>query len=603
MNPLHDERSPLPEAAQPGLTVAGRGSFSYSLVSMSSELSVMFDPLCVAAAAVGTSALLARSAAASGAVFSPSDGVAAAAGVAAVLAAFILYDPRFGALAVQGRIGALLRGYAVRFSVLSAVLLGLGAVSGTLSNVPPVALVIWVAASLTSTVLARILAARLLLLLQRQGAFTEVVAVVGTGASAERAVQALQQPSASTIELLGVFDDTLEPPFDAARPGRNLSHLIALGQARKIDWILVALPVEAEPRLSAILLRLKALSVPIGLCPHDLGAELPQGIDARVGDAVTVTVLAGKPERHWDVMTEAGETLVPRWIVTLVLLVLAGLDTAVRQTAAWLRQLAPPAAARRTLTFDAYDLPSFTGVAARFGHKTYGFVVTPNADHVIRLDEEPSFRALYAAADYVLLDSRFLSKLLRLIGGPRLPVCTGSDLTARLLCDVVVPNDPLVLIGCSDRQARLLAERYGLENLAHFNPPMGFIHDPAEVEACLRFVEAHSPFRFCLLAVGAPQQEMVAQLLKARGTARGLALCIGASVNFLTGDERRAPRWMQRSGTEWLFRLLQDPRRMARRYLLRGPRVFGVLRGADIVLRPSPAEPVQRKDQRGSSLP
>jgi len=254
-----------------------------------------------------------------------------------------------------------------------------------------------------------------------------------------------------------------------------------------------------------------------------------------------------------------------------------------------LRQLAPPAAARRTLTFDAYDLASFTDVAARFGQRAYGFVVTPNADHLIRLDEEASFRALYTAADYVLLDSRFLSKLLRLAGGPRLPVCTGSDLTATLLRDVIVPHDPLVLIGCSDRQTRQLAERYGLKNLAHFNPPMGFIRDPDAVEDCLRFVEAHSPFRFCLLAVGAPQQEVVAQLLKARGRARGLALCIGASINFLTGEEQRAPVWMQRAGIEWAYRLSQNPRRLARRYLVRGPRVFGVLRRADVVLRqPSP---------------
>ncbi len=73
--------------------------------------------------------------------------------------------------------------------------------------------------------------------------------------------------------------------------------------------------------------------------------------------------------------------------------------------------------------------------------------------------------------------------------------------------------------------------------------------------------------------------------LRERGQARGLALCVGASINFLTGDERRAPGWMQRLGIEWLYRLLQDPRRLAARYLLRGPRVFGLLRRAEIVQR------------------
>jgi UDP-N-acetyl-D-mannosaminuronic acid transferase (WecB/TagA/CpsF family) len=56
-----------------------------------------------------------------------------------------------------------------------------------------------------------------------------------------------------------------------------------------------------------------------------------------------------------------------------------------------------------------------------------------------------------------------------------------------------------------------------------------------------------------------------------------LALCIGASINFLTGSERRAPRWMQLIGFEWLYRLMNDPRRLAKRYLVRGPRIFLLL--------------------------
>jgi len=115
---------------------------------------------------------------------------------------------------------------------------------------------------------------------------------------------------------------------------------------------------------------------------------------------------------------------------------------------------------------------------------------------------------------------------------------------------------------------------------------MGFIHDPQAVEDCLSFVEAHSPFRYCLLAVGSPQQEMLAHELQRRGIARGLALCIGASINFLTGSERRAPHWMQRCGLEWLYRLLQNPARLAYRYLVRGPRIFPLLRSAEIAARP-----------------
>ena len=113
------------------------------------------------------------------------------------------------------------------------------------------------------------------------------------------------------------------------------------------------------------------------------------------------------------------------------------------------------------------------------------------------------------------------------------------------------------------------------------------IRDPAAVETCLRSIEAASPFRFCFLAIGSPQQEVIANKLRERGIARGLALCVGAAINYLTGSEQRAPLWMQKLGFEWLFRLLQHPRRLAYRYLVRGPRIFWVLLRIELRLRPA----------------
>jgi exopolysaccharide biosynthesis WecB/TagA/CpsF family protein len=236
---------------------------------------------------------------------------------------------------------------------------------------------------------------------------------------------------------------------------------------------------------------------------------------------------------------------------------------------------------------DDYDLQTFIKVAAAFGQERYGYVVTPNVDHLIRCHDDPSFRALYADASYVLLDSRFLAYLLKITKRLSARVCTGSDLTAQLFGSVIAPDDRVVLIGGSEDQAQKLAQIYGLRELKHFNPPMGFIRSPEAVETCLNFIETHSPFRYCLLGIGAPQQEMIAKLLKTRARARGLALCIGASINFLTGVETRAPLWMQRLGLEWAFRLTQDPGRLAKRYLVRGPRVFGLLRKFEFRLRPA----------------
>ena len=144
----------------------------------------------------------------------------------------------------------------------------------------------------------------------------------------------------------------------------------------------------------------------------------------------------------------------------------------------------------------------------------------------------------------------------------------------------------MLLIGCTQAQVDVLETKFNLHGLQHHNPPMDFINDPVALETCVQFIERASPFRFCFLAVGSPQQEQLACLLKNRGRVRGLALCVGGAINYLTGIERRAPRWMQRSGLEWLHRLLSDPPRMTRRYLVRGPRIFFLLPRMRFLLRP-----------------
>jgi exopolysaccharide biosynthesis WecB/TagA/CpsF family protein len=254
---------------------------------------------------------------------------------------------------------------------------------------------------------------------------------------------------------------------------------------------------------------------------------------------------------------------------------------------------------------DDLDLTKFISLAGGFGDAHFGYAVTPNADHMLRYRDDAAFRELYRSAAFVLMDSRFVASLMFIMKRRKLPVCTGADVTATLLRQVVRPMDRIVLIGGTPEQANRIAARYQLLNLRHYEPPMGFIKDRQAVEDCLRFVEQQSPFRFCFLAVGSPQQEVLGQLLHRRDIARGLALCVGASLNFLTGVERRAPSWMQRLALEWLYRLLQDPRRLAHRYLVRGPRIFGHLLRAQVVLRPavsvqqpslelslSPAEPI-----------
>src|SRR5580704_15762033 len=115
------------------------------------------------------------------------------------------------------------------------------------------------------------------------------------------------------------------------------------------------------------------------------------------------------------------------------------------------------------LMIDDYELAEACAIVTAFGSERFGYVVTPNVDHVIRHYHDAEFRALYAQAAYVFLDSQFLAHMICLLKGRRHRVTPGSDLTAALLSSVIKPNDATVLVGGSAEQARELRARFGLQ--------------------------------------------------------------------------------------------------------------------------------------------
>jgi N-acetylglucosaminyldiphosphoundecaprenol N-acetyl-beta-D-mannosaminyltransferase len=105
---------------------------------------------------------------------------------------------------------------------------------------------------------------------------------------------------------------------------------------------------------------------------------------------------------------------------------------------------------------------------------------------------------------------------------------------------------------------------------------MGFDRDPVAFANTIAFVRAN-PARLVFLAVGSPRQEVLAAALVAAGDITGTGLCIGASLEFLSGASRRAPRILQRCGLEWLFRFASNPRKLFRRYVINSPKVIALL--------------------------
>jgi exopolysaccharide biosynthesis WecB/TagA/CpsF family protein len=206
----------------------------------------------------------------------------------------------------------------------------------------------------------------------------------------------------------------------------------------------------------------------------------------------------------------------------------------------------------------------------------YSYVVTPNVDHVVRLHESRdsgrSLRPLYEAADLCLCDSRVL-QLLAGARGVTLPVVPGSEMTALMFDRVIKPSDRIAIVGGDGALLADLRSRFPGNEFVQHIPPMGLRTDVGARREAAAFI-ANSGARFTFIAVGSPQQEMIAREVKALADARGTALCVGASLEFLTGRVKRAPQLAQRLRLEWAHRLLSNPRRLWRRYLLEGPRIF-----------------------------
>jgi exopolysaccharide biosynthesis WecB/TagA/CpsF family protein len=204
----------------------------------------------------------------------------------------------------------------------------------------------------------------------------------------------------------------------------------------------------------------------------------------------------------------------------------------------------------------------------------FAYVVTPNVNHVVGLAREAERQALYDQAFLTSCDSRILELLARR-SDVALPVLVGADLTARLFDQVIQKDEPVVVVGADEDVIAALQARFGLSDVRWHAPPMGLRRNPQAIANATRFIAANRA-RFVFLAVGCPQQEIVAKAALDRGDCVGVGLCIGASLDFLAGRVQRAPMWMQRARLEWLFRLLAEPRRLWRRYLVEGPKIFGL---------------------------
>ncbi len=201
-------------------------------------------------------------------------------------------------------------------------------------------------------------------------------------------------------------------------------------------------------------------------------------------------------------------------------------------------------------------------------------VVTPNVDHYVRICSSKWIREIYTESDICVNDSRVMALLVAIFLNFKISVVTGSDLTSQILEKISGLSRSIAIVGSDARNVKLLLEKYSLQNasILHIEPSFGFVNDPDELVNIVERIAEVKP-EFIFLAVGSPQQEILARMIK-NVTNNGVVLCIGASIDYLTGKEKRAPLFIQNISLEWLYRFLQSPRKRFYRYFINCPKII-----------------------------
>jgi N-acetylglucosaminyldiphosphoundecaprenol N-acetyl-beta-D-mannosaminyltransferase len=230
-----------------------------------------------------------------------------------------------------------------------------------------------------------------------------------------------------------------------------------------------------------------------------------------------------------------------------------------------------------------FDIPFATGSiddivdlgvdAAHAEHTT--MLVTPNVHHIVALERQlpAETRAVYLSADHFLCDSKVIGRLAKWSGLCLTPR-TGTDRVADLMKSDKSRDLVIALVGPPPTETEALRARYPDRRFLHIDTPAKLVRGTAEWDACVA-AAASGSWQVLLSCLSFPKQEWFAADVRAsRKTGGGVILCVGAAVDFLSGTLARAPEGFQRLGLEWLYRLLTDPRRLWRRYLIDGPKIF-----------------------------
>ncbi len=204
------------------------------------------------------------------------------------------------------------------------------------------------------------------------------------------------------------------------------------------------------------------------------------------------------------------------------------------------------------------------------GQRQAAYVVTPNLDFLLNMDEDPEFYEACREADLILADGISIVLLAKYLKQPLKEKVSGSDLFPKVCASAAESGRSVFLLGAAPGVAEQAAENLkraypGLTVAGTYSPPFGFENDPAEIEKIIRVVKEAAP-DILFIAISQMKGEKFIHRYR-KELEVPVSLSVGAAVDFEAGHKKRAPKWVSDAGLEWLYRTVREPRRIGGRVL------------------------------------
>lgn len=208
------------------------------------------------------------------------------------------------------------------------------------------------------------------------------------------------------------------------------------------------------------------------------------------------------------------------------------------------------------------------------------YVVTPNVDHIVKLETDKELQEVYKDADLILTDGKPLIWISKFYKTPIKEKISGSDLFP-LLCEMAAEKGYNMFFlgageGVANKAAQNLTNKFPKLNIVGtYSPPFGFEKDKKEIEKIINMVNKANT-QILIVGLGCPKQEKFIHKYRKELNVP-ISLGLGASLDFEAGNIKRAPKWMSDNGLEWLYRLSKEPKRMFKRYIVDDVKIFKLM--------------------------